>query len=103
VPIVSYADKGINFNRVFFPERNKTMSALSEATIIVEAGETSGTLIQAKAALKQGRKVFILNNNFENSQLKWPLRLLNQGAIRVNNIADILEGLAGDKIQSATN
>jgi hypothetical protein len=30
---------------LFFPERNKTMSALTEATVIVEAGETSGTLI----------------------------------------------------------
>ena len=41
-------------NRYFFPERNITMSALTEASIIVEAGETSGTLIQARAALEQG-------------------------------------------------
>ena len=40
------------------------MSALTEATIIVEAGETSGTLIQARAALKQGRKLFILDSCF---------------------------------------
>ena len=93
VPVVSYEAKGIQFNRIFFPERNKTMSALSEATVIVEAGETSGTLIQAKAALKQGRKVFILNNNFENSQLTWPQRLQKVGAIRVNNLEDILKGL----------
>lgn len=99
VPVVSYKEKGINFTRMFFPERNKTMSALSEATIIVEAGETSGTLIQAKAALKQGRKVFILNSNFENPQLTWPHRLLQVGAIRVHDIDDILQGLVSEHNQ----
>ena len=93
VPVVSYEQKDIKFNRFFFPERNKTMSALSEATIIVEAGETSGTLIQAKAALKQGRKVLILNSNFENTQLTWPHRLLNAGAKRVCDIDDIMQEL----------
>ncbi|MDI1352725.1 MAG: DNA-protecting protein DprA [bacterium] len=90
VPVVSYETKDIRFNRIFFPERNKTMSALSEATIIVEAGETSGSLIQAKAALKQNRKVFILNNNFENPALSWPEKLLEAGAFRVHEIDDIL-------------
>ena len=40
------------------------MSALTEATIIVEAGQTSGTLIQARAAFQQGRKLFVLDNCF---------------------------------------
>ncbi|AHE65809.1 DNA-processing protein DprA [Legionella pneumophila serogroup 1] len=93
VPIVSYQQKDIKFNRLYFPERNKTMSALSKATVIVEAGETSGTLTQANAALKQGRKVFILNNNFENPNLTWPHRLEKAGAIRVRNIEDILKVL----------
>ncbi|HAU1457912.1 TPA: DNA-processing protein DprA [Legionella pneumophila] len=93
VPIVSYQQKNINFNRIYFPERNKTMSALSKATIIVEASETSGTLTQANAALKQGRKVFILNNNFENPNLSWPHRLEKKGAIRVRETEDILQSL----------
>lgn len=94
VPVVSYKENDIKSTRMFFPERNKTMSALTEATIIVEAGETSGTLIQAKAALKQGRKVFILNNNFENPSLKWPHQLYEGGAIRVHQVDDILQGLS---------
>jgi len=102
VPIVSYEEKKIKFNRFFFPERNKTMSALSEATIIVEAGETSGTLIQARAALKQKRKVFILNNNFDNPKLTWPRRLLEAGAIRVYEVGDILQELSGG-IQTTKN
>jgi DNA processing protein len=55
VPVKRYERQDYRRNRLFFPERNITMSALTEATIIVEAGETSGTLIQARAALNQGR------------------------------------------------
>lgn len=93
VPVIRYDQNGPEFNRFYFPERNKTMSALSEATIIVEAGETSGTLIQAKAALKQKRRVFILNSNFENSNLTWPAKLEAAGAIRVRTTEDILRAL----------
>lgn len=43
VPVYRYSKQTYIRNRTFFPERNKTMSALTEATIIVEAGQTSGT------------------------------------------------------------
>lgn len=89
VPVWRYSQQGPRGNRLFFPERNVTMSALSEATIIVEAGETSGTLIQAHAALEQGRKLFILDSCFQNSGLTWPERLANRGAIRVTEFGDI--------------
>ena len=65
------------------------MSALTEATIIVEAGETSGTLVQAREALKQKRKLFILNSCFERSDLTWPTRFEAEGAIRVREYDDI--------------
>ena len=77
------------------------MSAMSQATIIVEASETSGTLIQARAALKQGRKVFILNNCFENNALAWPKKFETQGAIRVRSFEDIERELP-DENQSST-
>ncbi len=89
VPIIRYHANTPKINRFYFPERNKTMSAMTEATIIVEAGETSGTLIQARAALKQGRKVFILNNCFDNPALSWPQKFERQGAIRVRDFEDI--------------
>lgn len=94
VPLLRYRAQGPAGNRLFFPERNKTMSALTEATIIVEASETSGTLIQAKAALDQGRKLFILESNFDNPQVTWPARLEKLGAIRVRDLEDILGILA---------
>lgn len=62
VPVKRHEHQDYRKNRLFFPERNITMSALTEATIIVEASETSGTLIQARAALQQGRELFILDN-----------------------------------------
>lgn len=89
IPVCRYLRQGPRGNRLFFPERNITMSALSEATIIVEAGETSGTLVQAAAALKQGRKLFILDNCFCNSTLTWPGIFLEKGAIRVTDYEDI--------------
>jgi len=91
VPVLRYQSQGAHVNRFFFPERNKTMSALSEATIIVEAGETSGTLTQARAALQQGRKLFILESNFHNPQLTWPAKFEKLGAIRVKDIKTILQ------------
>lgn len=94
VPVLRYKSQGPHGNRLFFPERNKTMSALTEATIIVEAGETSGTLIQARAALEQGRKVFILDSNFGRPGLTWPARFEEKGALRVRNLDDILRVLA---------
>ena len=74
VPLKRYESQDYRRNRLFFPERNVTMSALTEATLIVEAGETSGTLIQARAALRQRRKLFVLDSCFRNPQLTWPAR-----------------------------
>lgn len=89
VPICRHNEQTADTNRFFFPERNATMSALSEATLIIEAGDTSGTLIQAREALHQRRKVLILAACFERPGLRWPAQLERQGAHRVRDIADI--------------
>jgi DNA processing protein len=89
IPILRYYQQSWKLNRHFFPERNITMSALTEATIIVEAGNTSGTLIQARAALQQKRKLFILDSCFQNPELTWPARFEQLGAIRVMGFDEI--------------
>lgn len=94
VPLKRYESQDYRRNRLFFPERNVTMSALTEATLIVEAGETSGTLIQARAALRQGRKLFILDSCFRNPKLTWPARFAKRGAIRVQDYDDIQRHLS---------
>ncbi|MCH9853231.1 MAG: DNA-protecting protein DprA [Alphaproteobacteria bacterium] len=94
VPVLrSYQQQDTRKLNFFFPERNSIMSALSQASIIVEASDTSGTLIQAKQALKQGRQLFILDSCFNNSDLKWPHQFLAKGAIRVKEPEDIIKNL----------
>lgn len=90
VPFLRYRQQHYKANSLFFPARNVTMSALTSATIIVEAGNTSGTLVQARAALSQGRKLFILESCFRNPELTWPAKYEAQGAIRVQSVTDIL-------------
>lgn len=93
IPLLRYLQQDYRSNRAFFPERNATMSALTKATIIVEASNTSGTLTQAKAALFQGRKLFILDSCFRRPDIDWPAKFEAQGAIRVREPADIWSNL----------
>lgn len=94
VPIVRHSRQSPRGNRLFFPERNVTMSAMTEATVIVEAGNTSGTLIQARSALQQKRKLFILDSSFRNPELTWPAKFAERGAIRVADFEEIRAHIA---------
>lgn len=96
IPVIRYSEQGPHGNRLFFPARNVTMAALSQATIIVEASDTSGTLIQARSALYQGKKLFILDSCFEDGRLSWPSRFQEQGAIRVKTYDDIRANLVSE-------
>ncbi len=98
VPFIRYSEQTYIGNKLFFPERNKTMSAITEATIIVEASDTSGTLIQARAALHQKRKLFILQSCFENAKITWPKKFEDLGAIRVRTYEDIKQHLGRNEI-----
>jgi DNA processing protein len=93
VPVIRYSEEPFRNKRQYFPERNATMSALTEGTIIVEAGETSGTLTQARAAMHQGRKLFILDSFFQRSDITWPAYYEKLGAIRVRTPDDIWSAL----------
>jgi DNA processing protein len=93
VPVLRHERQGWWERSGWFPHRNATMSALTAATVIVEAGETSGTLHQARAALAQGRRLFILESCFQVAGLTWPERFERLGALRVRDFDDIREGL----------
>jgi len=93
VPIYRYSQEHFNTKRFYFPQRNVTMAAVSDATIIIEASDTSGTLTQARACMEMGRKLFILNSCFEQTGLKWPHTYQKKGAIRVHNMDDIWKEL----------
>lgn len=61
-----------------FPIRNRTMALISDATIIIEASEKSGTRHQGWEALRLGREVFILDNVVEN--VGWAREMMEYGA-----------------------
>ncbi|MDI6820755.1 MAG: DNA-processing protein DprA [Patescibacteria group bacterium] len=76
-----------------FLERNRIISGLCIATIIIEAPIHSGTLATAKYAGEQGREVFIFPGNVNHSNFKGSHMLIRSGARLVANIDDILEDL----------
>jgi DNA processing protein len=80
-----------NIFRWNFPTRNATMSGISLATIIMEAGETSGALKQADYALKQGRDVLIPQSAIENPSINWPKKYVSKGAYAFKTLKEALE------------
>jgi len=76
-----------------FPPRNRIISGLSLATIIIEAGETSGALITATFAAEQGRDVYALPGSIYAPQSKGTNRLISQGARPLLRVEDVLDSL----------
>ena len=76
-----------------FVLRNMTMALISDATIIVEAGDTSGSLHQGWETLRLGRPLFIWQSVLNNKQLTWPEKMLQYGAMELSEPTDIFEVL----------
>ena len=91
--LVSQFYPGARVREFFFPMRNAVMSGLSLGTIVVEASETSGALIQARECLKQGRKLFIPRSAVANPNLAWPRQFESKGAVIFSEVDDLLQSL----------
>ena len=96
--VVSQFSPANKTQRWFFPLRNGVMSGLSLATVIMEAGETSGALKQADFALKQGRQILIPATALQIPTISWPQKYVNKGAEVVNNPKDIIDKLTKSNI-----
>ncbi|WP_333608490.1 DNA-processing protein DprA [Arsukibacterium sp.] len=75
----------------FFPQRNRIVVGLSLATVVVEAGLKSGTLISANLAADYSRDVFAVPGSVYSTQSAGCHLLIQQGAKLVTCVADILE------------
>ena len=69
------------------------MALISDASVIIEAGETSGSLHQGWEALRLGRQLFIWKDIFRNESLKWPAMMFQYGAVELRDFEQVLEML----------
>lgn len=76
-----------------FPPRNRLISGLSRAALVVEAGETSGALITVTFALDQGRDVFAVPGPIFARQSAGCNRLIRDGAALARSVDDLLVDL----------
>ncbi|MGP1357045.1 DNA-processing protein DprA [Roseicyclus sp.] len=84
-----------------FPRRNRIVSGLSQAVIVVEAAARSGSLITAKAALDQGREVMAVPGHPLDSRASGGNILLRDGATLVRGAEDVLEALGAPRVEAA--
>ena len=76
-----------------FPLRNRIISGLSRAVIVIEAGERSGSLITAKMAMEQGREVLVVPGNVLSGRNRGGHALIKDGARLVESVEDVLAEL----------
>lgn len=80
---------GATVHKGNFPARNRTMALLSHATVIIEAGEGSGTISQGWEALRLGRPLFLAKSLVERAGLSWPAGMLDHGAYVLEQEGDL--------------
>lgn len=96
--VLSQFPVGTKTQKYHFPERNRTMALISDATVIIEAGNSSGSLSQGWEALRLGRPLFIAESVVENPALEWPADMLQYGAfILSDDTLDELFALLPDR------
>ena len=76
-----------------FPRRNRIISGISLATVVIEAKEKSGTMITTRCALDQGKEVFALPGNINSIYSKGTNKLIQEGSKLITCADDILEEL----------
>lgn len=97
--LISEFPPGTKPNAENFPKRNRIISALSDALVVIEAGETSGALLTARWALEQGKEIFVLPGPFDSEKSRGTNRLIKEGARIITDVNDILEEFGLEKVE----
>lgn len=95
--LVSEYPPGMKGTKYTFPRRNRIISGISEATVVVEAGMHSGSLITAALAEEQGRPVYAVPGNIDAVQSHGTNMLLRDGATPLVEVDDLLSDLHIDR------
>ena len=91
--VVSQYPPGYPTMKSNFPRRNRLMALMVDASVIVEAGETSGSLSQGWEALRLNRDLFIMRSVLDRPDLTWPAKMQAYGAQVLDDPQQLLEAL----------
>jgi len=91
--VLSEFPPGTTARKEHFPMRNRIIAGLSPATVVIEAGQRSGSLITARLALEENREVFAVPGPITSTLTAGTAKLLKSGAKLVYNVKDVLEEL----------
>lgn len=94
--LISEYPPGTEPQKYYFPQRNRIMSGLSCATVVVEGALKSGSMITAGCAIEQGRDVYVIPGNVDNPNMLGVNALLRDGATPVMCALDILSNYVID-------
>lgn len=89
--IVSEYPEGMKPERLYFPQRNRIISGLSNGVLVVEASKTSGSLITVEFAIEQGREVFVVPGDITRKQSEGCNELIKDGATIILSSQEIIE------------
>ncbi len=91
--VVSEFPFGRRADRQTFPMRNRVVSGMSEAVIVIESDKAGGSMITARFAGEQGRTLMAIPGRIDQASSAGCLQLIRDGAIMVTSVDDILEEL----------
>lgn len=92
--LVSQFAPGSKISASNFPARNRTMAMVSHVSVVVEAGDSSGSLSQAAEMQRLGRTLFIMRNLVEDGRVSWPAAFLKSGAQILDDVVQVLTALS---------
>jgi len=101
--VISEMPLSIRPNKGLFPARNRIISGLSRAVVVIEGADNSGSLITARNAAEQGREVFAVPGPATSLMSKGPSKLIKSGAELAESADDILSGLGLAKFSVSEN